>query len=133
MNFQSGKCQWQAWSKHALKFPDLKDELSFCLHLEWDYFKNSSQMRINFSTSSFMPGQYIVSFALNLHFVKPKCPLCIRWRLYWHFLSGNDNTCSFQDNPIFNCKLLSEGTEWLDLPWNFSNGIGPSMGNCMLQ
>ena len=27
MNFQSGKFQWQAWTKDALEFPDLKIDL----------------------------------------------------------------------------------------------------------
>ena len=49
------------------------------------------------------------------------------------FLAGNDNMCAFQDNPMFNCKLLPEGPEWLGLAWNFSNGIRPSMCNCVLQ
>ena len=49
------------------------------------------------------------------------------------FLAGNDNMCTFQDNPIFNCKLLLEGPEWLDLTCIFSNAIRPYMYNCVLQ
>ena len=49
------------------------------------------------------------------------------------FPAENDNMCAFQDNPIFNCKLSQKVQKWLDLAWNFSNGIRPSMYNCVFQ
>ena len=99
------------------------DVLGFCLHLEWEYFKHSSQLRISFSRSSFMPGQYTLSFTLSLHFTKPKCPSCIRWRIDWHFLLAITMHVPFKTIPSstvsYSQKVqngwISLGASWIVL------------------
>ena len=93
-----------------------KDVLGFCLHLEWEYFKHSSLLRISFWRSSFKPGQYTVSFALSLHLAKPKCPSCIRWRIAWHFLLGMTIHMPFkaiQSSTVISSQKVQDG--WISL------------------
>ena len=65
-----------------------RDVLGFSLHLEWEYFKHSSQFNTNFSNWSFKQGQYTVSLALSLHLPRPKCPLSMSCNVAWCFLCG---------------------------------------------
>ena len=73
--------------------------LGFSLHLEWEYFKHSSQLSINFSSWSLKPGQQTVSLALSLHLPRPKCPSCVSWRVAWHFLWGITMQAPFKTIP----------------------------------
>ena len=71
----------------------------FCLCLECEYFKHSSQFKINLSSWSFKLGQYTVSLFLSLHLPRPKCLSCRSWSEVWHFLFGTPIWVPFKTVP----------------------------------
>ena len=69
------------------------------LHLAFEYFKHSSQLRTKFSICSFSPGQYTDSFAWSLHLFKPKCPSWISSRMAFLFWFGMAILVPFRMRP----------------------------------
>ena len=102
--------------------------LGVFLSLDLEYFKQSWQFSVKCSNCSFMPSQYMVSFALILHLLSPKCPCVliskyllfscqVLWSLYLLSLSCVA-ICRL-------CKLLLLALSWLViwLTWSYGNEI----------
>ena len=69
------------------------------LFFDFEYFKQSWQLRIRFSSWSLRPGQYTVSFALIWHLLNPKCPSCICFRIPSLISSGITMHIPFSISP----------------------------------
>ena len=74
---QNGKCPVASVDQGCTGISCQRNVLGFCLHLECEYFKHSSQFNTNLSSWSLKSGQYTVSLALSLHLPRPKCPSCM--------------------------------------------------------
>ena len=105
----------------------IRDVLGFCLHLEWEYFKHSSQFNVNFSSWSFKTEQYTVSLALSLHLPRPKCPSCMNCNKAWHSSCGTTIEVPFMITPSstvssllkvqYGCISLGTSLMVLGHPW----------------
>ena len=77
----------------------LRDVVGLGLCLECEYFKHSSQFKINLSSWSFKPGQYTISVALTLHLPRPKYSSWMSLSVAPHFLCGTTIQVAFKILP----------------------------------
>ena len=88
------------------------------LFFDFEYFKQSWQLRIRFSSWSLRPGQYTVSFALIWHLLSPKCP-CICFRIPSLILSGITIHVPFSINPS-SIVSSSQNVQYFCISWGTS-------------
>ena len=99
-----------------------------------EYFRHSWQLSTSCSSWSFSPGQYTACLACSLHFVSPRWPSWICFRIASCFLFA-----------VWQFEFLSEWghPQWLVLWWNVQYGwrtcgiffdvVGPSHHNCVFK
>ena len=83
--------------KASISWP--RDICNGCLHLDCNYFKHNWQFSTNFSNWSFRTGQYTVSFALSLHFVRPRWPSWMSLRISTCLVLGTTILVPFNIKP----------------------------------
>ena len=91
-----------------------RDVIGFCLHLEWEYFKHSSQFNTKFSSWSFNPGQYTVSLPLSCYVAS--CFLC-GTTIQVPFKIIPSPTVSSSLKVKYGCILLGTSLIVLGHPW----------------
>ena len=98
-HLQNERCQLQSWSMEKLVCLDLEIFAVVALHLDCKDFKHNWQFSTNFSNWSFRPGQYTVSLALSLHFVRPRWPSWMSFTISTCFALGTTILVSFNIRP----------------------------------
>ena len=76
-----------------------RNVLGFCLHLECEYFKHSSQLTLTSQAghSSLANTLYLCLWAYILP--RPKCPSCMSCNVAWHFFCGTTIQVPFKTTP----------------------------------